>query len=81
MIGYEEIADLEISHTATARDMFFRSADVSVDDLIKVGQEVVAMRLDGIPEGAMLTADDITRAMLSMLLLGFEYGWRLKDET
>jgi hypothetical protein len=79
MIGYEEIADVEVSDTAMARDIFFRSIDVSADDLLKVGQEIVDMRLRGIPEGAMITAEDIKLSMLSMLLLGFEYGWRLHE--
>jgi hypothetical protein len=81
MIGYEEISEVEVSDSPTARDMFFRSANVSADDLLKVGSEVVAMRLEGIPEGAMVTAEDIKLSMLSMLLLGFELGWRLREEA
>lgn len=79
MIGYEEFASVELSGTSEAREQFFLDNDISADDLLKMGHEVVALRLSGIPEGAMLTSQDIELAMLSMLLLGYELGWSLRD--
>ena len=80
MIGYEEFASVELSGTAEAREQFFLDNDVCADDLLKMGREVVGLRLSGIPEGATLTALDIELAMLSMLLLGYELGWKLRDQ-
>lgn len=81
MIGYEEFASVELSGTSEAREQFFLDNDICADDLLKMGREVVALRLQGIPEGATLTALDIELAMLSMLLLGYEIAWKLRGES
>ena len=79
MIGYEELTGIEVAVDAGARERFFADNDVCVDDLLKMGHEMVMMRFKGIPEGAMLSARDIELAMLSMLLYGFEVAWRIRD--
>ncbi len=80
MIGYEEFSTVELSGTSAAREQFFLDNDICADDLLKMGREVCRQRLAGIPEGAMLTAQDIELFGLSMLLLGFEMAWTLRDE-
>lgn len=80
MIGYEEFASVELSGTSEAREQFFLDNDICADDLLKMGREVVGIKLQGIPEGAMLTAQDLELSMLSMLLLGFEVAWRLRED-
>ncbi len=79
MIGYEELVDLEVSGTTEARDAFFADIGVSVEDLLKMGHEMTMLRLQGIPEGATLTAQDIELAMLSTFLFGWELAWRMRD--
>ncbi len=80
MIGYEELVDLEVSGTPEQRDAFFADIGVNVDDLLKMGHEMTMLRLQGIPEGATLTAQDIELAMLSTFLFGIELAWRLRDQ-
>ena len=79
MIGYEELTGIQVAVDAGARERFFADNDVCVDDLLKMGHEMAMMRLRGIPEGAMLSAQDIELAMLSTFLFGFELAWRIRD--
>lgn len=83
MIGYQELlAHAPASLPKLDHDLWFADHDYEIEDLLKVGRELAEHKLAGLADGARLNQDDLTLALISAFLFGFELAMRCeRDEV
>ena len=83
MLGYDDYARFAPpAADKEARDAWFAEHGYAVEDLLRVGQEVVAFRMRNLADGDEVSESAILMMALTVFLFGFELGVRCeRDEA
>jgi hypothetical protein len=80
VIGYATfVENAPVSVPKADHDAWFEESGYDVDDLLRVGRELAENRLAGVPDGTRLTQDDLSLALISAFLFGFELAVRCEQ--
>lgn len=81
MITYDDLTEYAPPASDKAeRDAWFADHGFDVDSLVRMAREVAEYRLANVPEGAVLTANDLILALATATLFGFELAVRVERD-
>ena len=80
MITYEDfVQNAPPGGTREERDDWFRSRDIEVTDLFRVGTELATHRLAQLQDGDQIGESELLLALQSSMLFGVELCWRVLE--